>query len=115
MALAFVLYGITYLLGRLPWQLFQPLQMDLLKPQLLPWFTAPSPATRSTPWLFIYSKRDEIVPHDQVQRFVKNVEATGFKTIQDVYEDTPHVSHMPSDPTRYWTTILCIWKAHATP
>ena len=75
----------------------------LLQPRLLPWMSA------QTPRLYVYSKRDELVPWKDVQKHADAAKKSGLNVCCEVYEGSAHVAHMRHDPERYWTSILGLW------
>lgn len=76
----------------------------LLQPRLLPWMNA------QTPRLYIFSKEDELVPWEQVQRHAETAKQSGLNVCCEVYEKSAHVAHMRFDPERYWASILDLWQ-----
>ncbi|KAF8071566.1 hypothetical protein FPV67DRAFT_1622026 [Lyophyllum atratum] len=80
------------------------LKIRLNAPRLLPW------VRKSTPRLYLYSKKDEMVPFQDVEGHAKDAEAAGLNVRAVVFEDTPHVSHARIEPERYWTAVKAVWK-----
>ena len=76
----------------------------LLQPRLLPWMNV------RTPRLYVFSKKDELVPWQEVQKHADAAKRSGLDTRCEVYEDSAHVAHMRHDPKRYWASILDLWQ-----
>lgn len=76
----------------------------LLRPRLLPWMST------QTPRLYIYSKKDELVPWQEVEKHIETAKTSGFNVRSEVYEDSAHVAHMRLDPKRYWASVQDLWQ-----
>jgi hypothetical protein len=109
LAVIFFLHIIRYYLGKVHWLVFEPLRLGILDTRWLPWFTA-SPSAPVTRYLFIYSKADHTVPFEGIQAFTERAEHSGLPVSREVYETSGHVSHMRSDPSRYWAAVSRHWK-----
>ncbi|KAG6833115.1 hypothetical protein H0H87_011223 [Tephrocybe sp. NHM501043] len=81
------------------------LKADLNRPNLLPW------TRKSTPRLYLCSKKDEVVDFYEVEAHAKEAREVGFDVSFEVFEDTPHVSHAKYEPKRYWGAIKATWDA----
>ncbi|KAF4571092.1 hypothetical protein EYR36_001636 [Pleurotus pulmonarius] len=102
-----VFYFSLYLRGKLLGHRspFQVITDNLVKPNILPWVDA------RTPRLYVFSKTDELVPWEQVHATAKLSAKAGLDTLTEIYEDSPHVAHARTDPTRYWGAIRRMWEA----
>ncbi|KAF8553926.1 hypothetical protein OG21DRAFT_1175910 [Imleria badia] len=58
-----------------------------------------------TPRLYIFSKKDEVVPWQAVQQHVETAKKSGLNVRCEVYEESAHVAHVRHDPKRYWASI----------
>lgn len=94
---------VTFLLGRVPWHAHDIVRKVASNPQWLPW------SGKQTPFLYIYSKADKSVPHRHIQAHTEVAERNGQDVTRLVYESSGHVSHMRTDPERYWGSIRDIW------
>ena len=59
----------------------------------------------STPQLFMYSKSDLLAPYKDISDFIEYRKNKGIETMQMLWEDSPHVSHLKHDGVTY-TEIL---------
>lgn len=59
----------------------------------------------STPQLFLYSKSDDLAPYKDISDFINSRKIRGVKTMQMLWEDSPHVSHLKHDEVTY-TRVL---------
>lgn len=82
----------------------QVLKESLQHPRLLPWTDI------HTPRLYIFSKTDQMIPWQEVQAHAQEASRIGFKVETKIFENTPHVAHMRSNPALYWTSVGNIWK-----
>jgi len=76
----------------------------LLRPRLFPWMNS------QTPRLYIFSRKDELVPWQEVEQHVEAAKARGLNVRCEVYEESAHVAHMRLDPKRYWASIQDLWQ-----
>ena len=76
----------------------------LLNPRLLPWMNS------ETPRLYIFSKKDDVVPWQAVQEHAETAKTSGLNVRCEVYEESAHVAHMRLDPKRYWGSIKDLWQ-----
>ncbi|KAJ3899200.1 hypothetical protein F5879DRAFT_977714 [Lentinula edodes] len=70
---------------------------------ILPWMT------EKTPRMYICSKKDELIPVEQVEEHVKEARYRGLNAKIVVYEDTPHVAHARRYPEQYWGAVKDLW------
>ncbi|KAF9223324.1 hypothetical protein BS17DRAFT_781692 [Gyrodon lividus] len=80
------------------------LKMQLFKPCLLPWMNA------ETPRLYIFSKKDELVPWQEVQQHAEAARKAGLNVRCEMFEESGHVAHMRLDPKRYWASVQDVWE-----
>ncbi|KIK57981.1 hypothetical protein GYMLUDRAFT_45550 [Collybiopsis luxurians FD-317 M1] len=66
---------------------------------ILPWITS------TTPRLYVCSKKDELVPVDEVVQHFEEAKRRGLNVKMDMYDDTPHVAHARRYPERYWGAV----------
>jgi len=76
----------------------------LLNPRLLPWMNS------QTPRLYVFSKKDEIVPWQAVHQHAEAAKTSGLNVSCEIYEESAHVAHMRLDPKRYWASIQDLWQ-----
>jgi hypothetical protein len=95
---------ITFLLGRVPWNMHDILRKAARQPQWLPW------TAKQTPYLYIYSKADKSVPYRHIQPHTELAESQGQDVTRLLFDSSGHVAHMKSDPERYWGAIKTIWS-----
>ncbi|RDW63560.1 hypothetical protein BP6252_11105 [Coleophoma cylindrospora] len=61
--------------------------------------------------VYIYSKADAITQWEYVERHAENArDVTSGKVRLELWEESPHVSHMSRDSKRYWEIIRQIWS-----
>ncbi|KAF8553929.1 hypothetical protein OG21DRAFT_1497407 [Imleria badia] len=77
----------------------------LLNPRLLPWMNS------QTPRLYVFSKKDKVVPWQAVQQHVETAKKSGLNVRCEVYEESAHVAHVRLDPERYWASIQDLWQS----
>jgi Eukaryotic protein of unknown function (DUF829) len=102
-----ILFGvhiITFLLGRIPWNMHDILRKAVRRPQWLPW------TGNQTPFLYIYSKGDKSVPYRHIQSHTEVAESEGQDVTRLVFDSSEHVAHMRSDPSRYWAAVKASWS-----
>lgn len=54
---------------------------------------------------YIYSDVDELVDWRDVERHATDAEAKGWLVRREKFIGSPHVSHVRTDPERYWTIV----------
>ncbi|KAF9460355.1 hypothetical protein BDZ94DRAFT_1169921 [Collybia nuda] len=100
---------VIYIYSKLMKRLFakkdmaQVLRAALHNPRLLPW------VCKYTPRLYIYSRKDELVPFTEVEKHAQEAEVAGFNVMQEKFEDTAHVAHARTEPERYWGAVDRVW------
>jgi len=78
---------------------------NTVAPNVTPWTDG------RTPRLYIFSKKDQLVPWELVWKHGEaSKEAGVLNVLREVFEDTPHVAHARADPARYWGAIQRVWK-----
>ena len=107
----FSVQTLSWILGRTPRLPFEAIRQGILDRNWLPWTALENTdgSKRKTLWLFIYSRVDQLVPFDHVQKLTEAAESHGMDIRREIYEDTPHVAHMRGDPERYWGVIKSCW------
>lgn len=70
---------------------------------ILPWMN------EQTPRMYVCSKKDDLIPIDQIEEHVKEARRRGLNVKIEMYEDTPHVAHARSYPERYWGAVKDLW------
>ncbi|KAF5327446.1 hypothetical protein D9619_004998 [Psilocybe cf. subviscida] len=89
------------------------MKATLHRPKILPWLS------KTTPRLYIYSKGDDIIPHEEVERHAEQARKEGLDVKMLRFDDSPHVAHARMHPQQYWDaddhdfeasepTIICI-------
>jgi hypothetical protein len=81
----------------------QVLKTSLNNPRLFPWIDA------HTPRLYVYSKKDELVPWEEVEEHVSQAKALGINVKAEVFAQSPHVGHARMDPAKYWSAVGEAW------
>ncbi|KAG9316047.1 hypothetical protein JVU11DRAFT_3712 [Chiua virens] len=76
----------------------------LQQPHFLPWTNS------QTPRLYVFSKKDEVVPWQEVQRHAEAAKMARLTVRCELYEESAHVAHMRLDPKRYWGSIQDLWQ-----
>lgn len=59
---------------------------------------------------YIYGKADIMVDWRHVETHIKQAAAKGFVTRQELFEHSPHVSHMRTNGERYWKIFMETWR-----
>ncbi|KAJ3725695.1 hypothetical protein DFJ43DRAFT_1041491 [Lentinula guzmanii] len=89
--------------------IFERLKRGLLRqgPEggILPWMT------EKTPRMYVCSKKDELVPFEEIEEHVKEAKGRGLNASIEIYDDTPHVAHARKYPERYWGAVKDLWAA----
>ncbi|KAI5864101.1 hypothetical protein GGS23DRAFT_482632 [Durotheca rogersii] len=68
-------------------------------------------AVSQTNRTYIYGTADAMVHSAHIEAHAKEAVSKGFLVRGEVFEDSPHVSHMKSDSQRYWNIVVETWKA----
>jgi len=63
--------------------------------------------------VYCYSNVDAIVPVLDVEAHATEAETNGFEVRRELFKDSSHVSHMRSDPDRYWRIVEETWRGRA--
>ncbi|KIJ62853.1 hypothetical protein HYDPIDRAFT_30000 [Hydnomerulius pinastri MD-312] len=95
--------GFSMVFGK-HWMVMEFLKLQLFKPRLLPGMSA------QTPRLYIYSRKDELVPWQEVQQHAETAREKGLNVRCEVFEESAHVAHMRLDPKRYWASVQDVWE-----
>ncbi|KAF2448269.1 DUF829-domain-containing protein [Karstenula rhodostoma CBS 690.94] len=80
--------------------------MDVLRRQL----NAPILFNKRAPRVYLYSKADEMVGHDEVEEHADQAEAQGWKVTRTRFERSPHAGHIREDEGRYWGAVQKAWE-----
>ncbi|KAI1139480.1 hypothetical protein F5Y05DRAFT_323643 [Hypoxylon sp. FL0543] len=64
---------------------------------------------------YIYSKTDAMVGWRHVQRHAEQAAAKGLPVRREIFERSPHVSHMRTDEPRYWIIVMETWDSAVLP
>lgn len=64
-----------------------------------------------TPGLYVFSKKDEVVPWQAVQHNAKAANQLGLNVQCEVYEESAHIAHMHLDPKQCWASIQDLWQS----
>ncbi|KAJ8072118.1 hypothetical protein PM082_015676 [Marasmius tenuissimus] len=85
---------------------FETLKRMLNSPHTLPWMDEKTPRT------YMYSKKDELVPFEEVDEHVrKGREVAGLVGVRnEVFETARHVDLARTEPGRYWGTTSHSWE-----
>lgn len=102
-AFLLVVHVANFLLGLIPWNMHDVLRKAVSSPQWLPW------SGKHTPFLYIYSRADKSVPYRHIQAVTETAESKGQDVTRVIFESSGHVSHMRSDPDRYWGAVRAVW------
>ncbi|KAL0277325.1 UNVERIFIED_CONTAM: hypothetical protein PYX00_004663 [Menopon gallinae] len=78
--------------------------LHMKKPQTDPIVLADEPF--NWPQLFIYSKNDELVRFEDVEKFISMREKRGIRVERLCLENSPHVQHLITVREQYITTVL---------
>ncbi|EAS30773.1 uncharacterized protein CIMG_06252 [Coccidioides immitis RS] len=54
---------------------------------------------------YVYSKEDELIHWRDVEEHAEDARAKGWNVSREMFEKSPHVSHMRTDPQRYWRIV----------
>ncbi|KAL7619857.1 hypothetical protein AAE478_010402 [Parahypoxylon ruwenzoriense] len=69
-----------------------------------------SMASPRAPRLYMYSKADDLIWWEDVEAQAAKAKSSGYTTILEMFEDSPHVGHMRMHPDRYWSAVERCWK-----
>jgi hypothetical protein len=70
----------------------------------------PTLSNTSAKRLYLYSKEDDIIHWEDIERHAADALKKGWSVSADVFEGTPHVGHKRGHPEQYWTAIATAWK-----
>ncbi|KAI2615180.1 hypothetical protein GGR54DRAFT_614312 [Hypoxylon sp. NC1633] len=65
---------------------------------------------KQTNRLYIYGRADVMVDWKHVETHAEQAAAKGLMVRREVFENSPHVSHMRTDGERYWKIITETWQ-----
>ncbi|KAI0261100.1 hypothetical protein BC834DRAFT_830670 [Gloeopeniophorella convolvens] len=82
----------------------------LFRPRLLPWMWTGDDIA-AAPRLYIFSRGDVTVAADAVLAHVERAKEAGLNVSIEEFEGSAHVSHMRTDPVRYWKLISELWAS----
>jgi hypothetical protein len=83
--------------------------MDVMRRQL----NDASLFNKRAPRVYLYSKADEMVGHDEVEEHADQAEAQGWKVTRVRFERSPHAGHIREDEGRYWSAVQEAWEEGA--
>ncbi|PFH51089.1 hypothetical protein AMATHDRAFT_59790 [Amanita thiersii Skay4041] len=84
---------------------FERMRIQLAKASILPWLH------KGSPRLYVYSKKDDLIPWMDVEAHAQDAEACCQDVRMERYETSMHVAHIRQDPERYWRAIQELWNA----
>ncbi|KAI1912946.1 hypothetical protein LOZ53_001038 [Ophidiomyces ophidiicola] len=59
---------------------------------------------------YVYSKEDELIMWKDVEQHADQAHSRGWKVSREMFEKSPHVGHMRTDPQRYWMIVARLLK-----
>ncbi|KAI0518498.1 hypothetical protein F5B22DRAFT_65538 [Xylaria bambusicola] len=59
---------------------------------------------------YIYGPADTMVDWRHIERHADEAASKGFVVRKEIFEDSPHVTHMRTDTQRYWSIVNETWK-----
>ncbi|KAH9893780.1 hypothetical protein F4778DRAFT_295052 [Xylariomycetidae sp. FL2044] len=65
---------------------------------------------RQTCRSYVYGKADSMVDWRHVERHAGAAKAKGFAVRQELFDGSPHVAHLRTDPERYWRIVIETWE-----
>ncbi|KAJ3571989.1 hypothetical protein NP233_g3397 [Leucocoprinus birnbaumii] len=84
---------------------FQAMKTRLNNPDVLPW------TSKATPRLYLYSEGDDLVEVNAVEDHMRSGRENGYAISAEKFgKESKHVSHVRTDPQRYWAAIRRLWK-----
>ncbi|KAF8621989.1 hypothetical protein AX15_007343 [Amanita polypyramis BW_CC] len=96
--------GIRSRLTEIP-TFWETLRTQLNQSHILPWMQ------ESSPRLYIYSNKDDMISWQDVESHAKDAEKWCKDVRKEKFEDSMHVAHMRQDPERYWKAVQDVWNA----
>ncbi|EEB96653.1 hypothetical protein MPER_04177 [Moniliophthora perniciosa FA553] len=84
--------------------MFESLKNGLNSPSILPWMDV------NTPRLYLYSKKDEMIPWKEVEEHIEIGKKAGLNIRGEVFENSAHVAHARAEPDRYWSLVKQTWS-----
>ncbi|KAG0708697.1 hypothetical protein DFH29DRAFT_891629 [Suillus ampliporus] len=87
--------------------MLENLQIEMWNPRILLWMGL------HTPRLYIFSRKDKLVPWQEVMRHAETAKKCGMDVRCELFEESEHVAHMRVEPERYWSSIQEVWAAAA--
>ncbi|KAK3214026.1 hypothetical protein GRF29_28g1815303 [Pseudopithomyces chartarum] len=64
---------------------------------------------KQAPRVYLYSKADEMVGHDEVEEHADQAEAQGWNVTRVRFERSAHAGHIREDEGRYWGAVKTAW------
>lgn len=71
----------------------------------------PQTTTLGSKRCYIYSKEDKLIDWQHVEKHSVEAKRNGYKVSMDLFSGSAHVSHMRTDPERYWRVVQRVWKS----
>lgn len=71
----------------------------------------PQTTTLDSNRCYIYSKTDKLIDWQHVEDHGIEAKRHGYKVSMDLFSGSAHVSHMRTDPERYWRIVQRVWKS----
>lgn len=65
---------------------------------------------RQTNRAYVYSKEDDMVDWRHLEEHAKEAAAKGIPVRRELYANSAHVAHMPTDSDRYWKIMTDTWE-----
>lgn len=61
-------------------------------------------------WLYFYSKEDDIIYWEDIERYVVDVKSKGWDVLVEIFEGICYVGYMKVYLDKYWIVISVVWK-----
>ncbi|KAH8895514.1 DUF829-domain-containing protein [Thozetella sp. PMI_491] len=90
-------FGMAYLLGKPSTAKFSTLAMNRDK------------LSMKAPRLYLYSKEDDVIPWDQVEKHAAYARNKGYDVSLQLFQGSNHVGHLRLQPDLYWSSISRAW------
>jgi hypothetical protein len=95
-----VVHGFLFLIGRPSPAVFSTMAVN-----------NPEMASIKAQRLYQYSKADEIIHWEPVEKHAADAKELGYQVGLEMFLDSPHCGHMRMYPERYWGAIRKAWDA----
>ncbi|KAF2477641.1 indole-diterpene biosynthesis protein-like protein PaxU [Lindgomyces ingoldianus] len=70
----------------------------------------PTIFSTKAPRVYLYSKADQMVGHDEVEEHADDATSKGYDVRKVRFESSPHAGHVREDEGKYWGAVMDAWN-----